>query len=62
MFEINLIMLSPHLDVFVDVCGLLINIKINADTKVIVVMQCQIFDRKSTAPSSGDFRRRPQPW
>ena len=34
------------------------------DTKLSVVMWCQIFDRKSIAPSSGDFagdRRRDRP-
>ena len=35
--------------------------KKKADTKLIVVMGCQIFYRKSIEPSSGDFRRRPLP-
>ena len=32
--------------------------KIKAYTKLTVVMFCQICDRRSVAPSSGDFRRR----
>ena len=40
----------------------LVNTKIKADTKLTVVMWCQIFFyRKSIAPSSCDFRRRPPP-
>ena len=34
--------------------------KIKAYTKLTVVMCCQIRDRRSVAPSSGDFRRRLQ--
>ena len=37
--------------------GFLDKTKIKAYTKLTVVMCCQIFDRKSVAPSSGDFRR-----
>ena len=32
-----------------------------AGTKLTVVMCCHIFDRRSVAPSSGDFLRRPPP-
>ena len=40
----------------------LVNTKIKADTKLTVVMWCQnFFYRKSIAPSSRDFRRRPPP-
>ena len=35
--------------------GLLINTKIKADTKLTGLMWCQIFDRKSVAPSSSNF-------
>ena len=41
--------------------GFLIKIKIKAYTKLTVVMCCKIDDKKHTAPSSGRFRRRPQP-
>ena len=34
--------------------------KMKAYTKLTVVMCCQICDRRSVAPSSGDFRRRLQ--
>ena len=39
--------------------GLLVKSKMN--TKLTVVMCCQILVRKSVAPSSGDFRQRPAP-
>ena len=51
MFEITKIMFRPHLDLFMVVCRL-------PNTELTVVMWCHIFDRKSIAPSSGDFRRR----
>ena len=41
--------------------GFLSKNKMKAYTKLTVVMCCQIVDRKSVAPSSGDFRRRPAP-
>ena len=44
-------MFRPHLDDF------RINTKMNADTKLSVIMWCLIFDRKSVAPS----RRRGRP-
>ena len=46
-FEINKIMFGPHLRTFIDVWELI------ADTKLSIVICSQIFDRKSTAPSSG---------
>ena len=61
MFEINEIMFGPHLDLFIDVCSFEIDTKIKNYTKLTVVMLCQIFDRKSLAPSSGDFHQRPPP-
>ena len=36
--------------------------KMKADTKLTVVMCCQIFDRKSETPSSSDFRQQSMPW
>ena len=41
--------------------GFLGKTKMKAYTKLTVVMCCQIVARKSVAPSSGDFRRRPAP-
>ena len=41
--------------------GLPVKTKMKADTKLTVVMCCHIFDRRSTAPSSGDFRQGPPP-
>ena len=38
----------------------LVKTKNKAYTKLTVVMGCQICDRRSVAPSSGDFRRRLQ--
>ena len=35
-----------------------IKTKMKVDTKLTVVMWCQIFDQKSTTPSGGHFRRR----
>ena len=61
MFEINLIIFRPYLDVFINVYALPVQNKMNTDTKVTVVMWCKIFDRMSTAPSSGHFFRRPPP-
>ena len=60
MFEINLIMFRPHLE-FIDVFGFLIDTKNNAEPKLDVVMWCQIFYKKSVAPSGGVFCRRPAP-
>ena len=57
-------MFKPHLDVFVDVLSFLIKTKIKANTKLTVIMLCQIFDRKFIAPSSGNSasdRRRGRP-
>ena len=31
--------------------------KMKADTKLVIILYSQIFERKSTAPSSGDFCR-----
>ena len=41
MFEMNLYMFRPQLYKFIDICGL--------------CMWSQIFDKKSTTPSCGDF-------
>ena len=41
--------------------GFLIDTQVKADTKMSVVMWCQIFDRKSIVPSSGDFCRQLPP-
>ena len=41
MFEMNLYMFRPQLYMFIDICG--------------HFMWSQIFDKKSTAPSCGDF-------
>ena len=35
--------------------GFLVKTKINAYTKLSVLMWCQIWNRRSVAPSSGDF-------
>ena len=40
--------------------GFLVQTKMKAYTKLTVVMCCPICDRRSLAPSSGDFRRRLQ--
>ena len=39
--------------------GLPVKTKMKADTKLTVVMCCQIIAKRHTAPSSGRFRRRP---
>ena len=54
MCDMNLIMFWPHFDVFINWLPDE-NKKNKADTKIPVVMWCQNFDRKSTAPSSVDF-------
>ena len=41
--------------------GFLVKIKMKAYEKLTVVMCCQIVVKKSVAPSSGDFWRRPAP-
>ena len=45
--------IQTHLETFL---GFLGKIKMKAYTKLTFVMCCQIVDRKSVAPSSGDFR------
>ena len=57
MFEINNIIFRPHLEI---PRGFLVETKIKVYTKLTVVMFCQICDRSSVAPSSGDFCRRLQ--
>ena len=42
--------------------GFLGKTKMKAYKKLTVVLCCQIIDRKSVAPSSGNFRRRKVPW
>ena len=59
MFELNIIMFRPHFDMSRGVLGFLVK-KINAHTKLNVVMCCQICDKRSVAPSRGDFRWRLQ--
>ena len=54
-FEKNLVMFTPHLDELKAAWGLPSQNKKKADTKLAVVMCCQIFDRRSTAASSGHF-------
>ena len=54
MIEMNLIMFRPHSNMFIDACGLP-DKKIKGDTKFTVVLWVQSFDRKSSAPSSGNF-------
>ena len=62
MFEINNIIFRPYLDMSREFLGFLAKTKLkSADTKLTVVMCCQIFDKKSVAPSSGDFRQPPVP-
>ena len=51
-------LIQTHLQAFL--C-FLVKTKINAYTKLTVVMYGQIVARKSVAPSSGDFRRGPAP-
>ena len=41
--------------------GLPVKTKMKADTKLTVVMCCQIVGKRPTAPSSVRFRRRPAP-
>ena len=54
-FEKNLVMFTPNLDELKAAWGLPTQNKKKADTKVAVVMCCQIFDRRSTVSSSGHF-------
>ena len=64
MLEMNKIIFRPHLDMSKGVCGLPSKKKMKAETKLTVVVCCQIFHRKSVTPSSGDFggnRRRGRP-
>ena len=56
MFEMNKIIFRPNLDKFRGVFGLPGKNKNEADTKLTVVMCCQIFLRKSVTPSSGAQR------
>ena len=56
MFEMNNIIFMPNLDMSRGVFGLP-GKKMKADTKLTVVMSCQILDSKSVAPSWGDFLR-----
>ena len=55
-------MFVPYLDNFRGVLGFLVKTIMRADTKLTVVLWCQIIDRKSFAPSSGNFRRRLLLW
>ena len=59
MFDMNNIILRPHLDMSRGVFGLP-DEKMNAYAKLTVVMCCQICDRRFVAPSSSDFPRRLQ--
>ena len=61
MFEMSLIMLGPLLTYLQTYAGFLFKTKIKAHTKLTVVMWCQIFDRKSRAPSCSDNRRQLAP-
>ena len=54
-------MLRPNSDTFRGILGFLVKTKMKAYKKMTVVMCCQIGARKSVAPSSGDFQRRPAP-
>ena len=58
---INKIMFRPISRCLEAFLGFLVETKRKAYTKVTVVMCCQIFDRRSVAPSRGNFRRRPSP-
>ena len=53
--------IRPNSDTLRGIFGFLVKTKMKAYTKLTVVMCCQIVARKSVAPSSGDFRRRPAP-
>ena len=53
--------IQPNLDTLRGILGFLGKTKMKAYTKLTVVMCCQIVDRKSVAPSSGEFWRRPVP-
>ena len=55
MFEMNKIISRPNLDMSRGFIGLP-DKKMKADTKLTVIMYCQIFGKKSVAPSSGNFR------
>ena len=51
-------MFKPHLEAPE---GFPVDIKMKADTKLTVVMCCQIVDKRFAAPSSGRFGRWPAP-
>ena len=57
MFEINKIMVRPHLDMSKGVFGLPGKNKNKAHTKHTLVMCCEIYDRRFALPSSGYFCR-----
>ena len=62
VFEKNIVMFRPNLHLLIEGPeGFPVKTKIKADTKRTFVMCCQIFDKRSTAPFSGRFRRRPAP-
>ena len=61
MFEIIKTNYRPNLDMSRGVFGLPGRNKNEFYTKLTVVMCCQISARRSVAPSSGDFCRRPSP-
>ena len=56
-FEMNLILFRPNSDSLEVFSGGLVKTKMKADTKLTVVMCCQILARKSVASSSGIFWR-----
>ena len=53
--------LGPILTCLEAFLGFPVKTKMKAYTKLTVAMCCQIFARRSVAPSSGDFRRRTLP-
>ena len=55
MFETNLIMFMPHLDMFIMFVGFLINTKMKADTKMTVIIRC--LQRHLAVISAGVCRR-----
>ena len=59
VFEKNMVMFKPNSDQFRGIWGPPSEKKMKADTKLTVVMCCQIIAKRHTAPSSGRFRRRP---
>ena len=63
-FKNNSNRLRTNIDPFRGVSGFPVETIMKADTKLILVMCCQIFDERYTAPSSGDILRwppRPRP-